>query len=185
VLVSSGDPADAFFLVGDGSLKLSLYGANGDEKVLDLLGPGRSFAEALLFSGQPRYPVTAVALEDSVVLRIPAARFRELLHENNAACFRMLAHLSARLHAQVRDIEALTLENARQRFIRFLIARASQTDAGELVARMSEPRAVIASHLGIQPETLSRLIRGLTDRGVVSASGRDLRIVSLAELAAA
>lgn len=182
VLVAAGARADAFFLVASGSVKLSLYAANGDEKVLDLLGPGRSFAEALLFADAPRYPITAETLEDSVVLRVPAASFRELLHENNVACFRMLAHLAGRLHSQVREIEALTLENARQRLIRFLATRAARNGDGQLIARLSEPRAVIASHLGIQPETLSRLIKGLTDSGLLEPHGRDLRIPDLERL---
>jgi CRP/FNR family transcriptional regulator, dissimilatory nitrate respiration regulator len=184
-LVAAGEVADAFFLLAAGSAKLSLYAPNGDEKVLELLGPGHSFAEALLFADAPRYPVTAVALEDCVVLRVPAEGFRAMLHENNAACFRMLAHLSARLHSQVREIEALTLENARQRLIRFLATRATRDETGAFVARLSEPRGVIASHLGVQPETLSRLIKALIDDGLVETSGRDLLIASMERLLAA
>jgi CRP/FNR family transcriptional regulator, dissimilatory nitrate respiration regulator len=185
VLVAAGEVAGAFFLVASGSAKLSLYAPNGDEKVLELLGPGRSFAEALLFAEAPRYPVTAVTLEDSVVLRVPAEGFRALLHENNAACFRMLAHLAARLHSQVREIEALTLENARQRLIRFLATRVVLDDSGAAVARLSEPRAVIASHLGVQPETLSRLIKTLIDEDLVETNGRDLVIADMERLLAA
>jgi CRP/FNR family transcriptional regulator, dissimilatory nitrate respiration regulator len=134
-LVSAGEPAEAFYIVASGSLKLSLYAPSGDEKVLDLLGPGRSFGEAMLFTDSPRFPVTAVALEDCVVVKVPATAFRDLLRENRDACFGMLAHLSARLHAQVREIEALTLENARQRLIRFLATRVETDSDGRSIAR--------------------------------------------------
>lgn len=181
-LVQSGGPADAFFVVAEGSVKLSLFAANGDEKVLDIIAPGQSFAEALLFMQAPVYPITATAIADSTVLRVPGASFCAILGENRAACFKMLAHLSARLHVQVREIEALTLENARQRLIRFLLARAAEDASGRMVAHTSEPRNVIASHLSMQPETFSRLIKSLIDERIIQPDGRDFAILDLARL---
>jgi CRP-like cAMP-binding protein len=181
-LFRRGEEADAFFVVAAGRIKLSLYAADGAEKVVDVLGPGRSCAEALMFAEAPRYPVTAETLEDSVALRVPSASFRQLLHSNDAACFRMLAELSARLHAQLREIEALTLQNASQRLAFHLAQRATAPDSDGHLARLPEPRAVIASHLGMQPETLSRVIRQLTDAGLIEAEGRDLRIIDVPRL---
>ncbi len=184
-LFRRGEEADAFYVVASGRIKLSLYAADGAEKVVDVLGPGRSCAEALMFSEAPRYPVTAEALEDSVALRVPAASFRRLLHANDAACFRMLAELSARLHAQLREIEALTLQNASQRLAFHLAQRATATGGDGHLAQLPEPRAVIASQLGMQPETLSRVIRQFTDAGLIEAVGRDLRVPDVARLLAA
>jgi len=67
-VVQAGDRADAFFVVAEGSVKLSLFAANGDEKVLDIIAPGHSFAEALLFMQAPVYPITATAIVDATVL---------------------------------------------------------------------------------------------------------------------
>jgi CRP-like cAMP-binding protein len=183
-LFSRGDQAEAFYVVAMGRIKLSLYAADGAEKVVDVMGPGRSCAEALMFAETPRYPVTAEALEESVALRVPSASFRRLLHANDAACFRMLAELSARLHAQLREIEALTLQNASQRLAFHLAQRAAAPDGDGHLARLPEPRTVIASQLGMQPETLSRVIRQLTDAGLLQAEGRDLRIPDVARLLA-
>ncbi|MEZ5475375.1 MAG: Crp/Fnr family transcriptional regulator [Steroidobacteraceae bacterium] len=180
--VQAGEPADAFFVVAEGSVKLSLFAANGDEKVLDIIAPGQSFAEALLFMQAPVFPVSATAIADSIVLRVPSVPFCAMLAENRAACFKMLAHLSARLHVQVREIEALTLENARQRLIRFLLARVGTDCKGTSIAHTGEPRNVLASHLSMQPETFSRLIKALTDEGMIRPDGRDFVIEDLARL---
>jgi len=182
LLFRRGEEADAFYVVAAGRIKLSLYAIDGAEKVVDVLGPGRSCAEALMFAEAPRYPVTAEALEDTVALRVPAASFRRLLHANDAACFRMLAELSARLHVHLREIEALTLQNASQRLAFYLVQRAAAPGGDGHLARLPEPRAVIASRLGMQPETLSRLLRQLSDAGLVVPDGRDLRVPDVARL---
>lgn len=184
LLFRRGDEAHAFYVVADGRIKLSLYAADGAEKVVDVLGPGQSFAEALMFSEAPRYPVTSEALEDTIALRVPSASFRRLLQDNAAACFRMLAELSARLHVHLSEIEALTLQNASQRLAFHLAQRTAAAGGDGHLARLPEPRAVIASHLGMQPETLSRLLRQFTDAGLIEAEGRDLRVPDVARLLA-
>jgi CRP-like cAMP-binding protein len=182
-LFRRGEEADAFYVVASGRMKLSLYAADGAEKVVDVLGPGRSCAEALMFNDSPRYGHHPRRWRIRW-LRVPAASFRRLLHANDAACFRMLAELSPRLHAHLREIEALTLQNASQRLAFHLAQRAATPGGDGQLARLPEPRAVIASQLGMQPETLSRLVRQFTDAGLIEAEGRDLRITDVARLLA-
>lgn len=54
--------AREFFLLDKGRVKLALMSAEGNEKIIDLVSPGQSFAEAVMFSGQKTYPVTATAI---------------------------------------------------------------------------------------------------------------------------
>ena len=58
-LFQQGDSADNFFWVSEGMVRLYRSSPQGDEKVIELISPGRFFAEAVLFMGG-RYPVNAV-----------------------------------------------------------------------------------------------------------------------------
>lgn len=49
VLFDRGQPAQHFFIVVDGQVNLVLYSKAGEEKIVDILGPGKSFAEAVMF----------------------------------------------------------------------------------------------------------------------------------------
>src|SRR6188768_1104113 len=61
VLFQRGEPCKGFHYVAYGQVKLALVTAAGAEKVIEILGPGRTFGEAVMFTGGA-YPVTATVL---------------------------------------------------------------------------------------------------------------------------
>jgi len=60
-LFDRGQPAQHFYIVVEGQVNLVLHSKAGEEKIVDILGPGNSFAEAVLFMEGPVYPVSAMA----------------------------------------------------------------------------------------------------------------------------
>ncbi|MCU7854269.1 MAG: cyclic nucleotide-binding domain-containing protein, partial [Candidatus Thiodiazotropha sp. (ex Lucinoma borealis)] len=58
----TGDPATHFFLVVQGQMKLTRLSMQGQEKVIEIISPGQTFAEALMFGERPVYPVNAAAI---------------------------------------------------------------------------------------------------------------------------
>ena len=183
VLFHRGDPADSFYYVDTGLIELSLISATGDKKTLEVVNPGRTFGEAVTFMQEVKYPVTAEGLQKSRLCEIPNRAFLDMLRTNRDACMRLLADLSRHLHARVREIENLSIQNARHRLSSYLIDHISDAgDGDQATARLELPRHVIASRLSIKPETLSRLLRNLSDEGVISIEDRVVFIHSLARL---
>ncbi|MDQ1342875.1 MAG: family transcriptional regulator, dissimilatory nitrate respiration regulator, partial [Pseudomonadota bacterium] len=107
LLFDRGQPAQSFFVVLDGQVNLVLYSKTGEEKIVDIIAPGQSFAEAVMFMQAPGYPVSAVATVPSQVARFPSREYIAILRESPETCLRMLGHLSQRLHMLIRDIEYL------------------------------------------------------------------------------
>jgi len=182
VLFQRGDPAHAFFMVASGQVKLFLQSRDGNEKLVELENPGQCFAEAIMFMQGAAYPVSAAATEPTTVLSIPAREFLQALKQDIPACLRMLAVLSQRLHSKIREIEELTLENAGTRLVWHLLRRAASDSSGRLRVHLEESRQMLASQLAIKPETLSRLIRSLSEAGLIEVDGRDVVIVDTARL---
>ena len=56
MLFDRGQPARHFYIVVDGQVNLVLYSKAGEEKIVDILGPGQSFAEAVMFMAGPGLP---------------------------------------------------------------------------------------------------------------------------------
>lgn len=182
LLFQRGDAARHFFVVMDGQIKVCLQSRGGDEKVVDRLVPGQSFAEAVMFMDVPQYPVAAIAIEASCVAAVPSTEFMAILRENSEICMRMLADMSRRLHAQIRQIENLALENATNRVVNHLVDLAGAGAAGHATVTLGESKQLLASRLAIKPETLSRSLKSLADAGVIAVQGRSIDIRDLARL---
>lgn len=174
LLFGQGDPVGAFYWVGDGLIRLFRSSPQGDEKVIELVGPGRFFAEAALFMGG-RFPVNAAAQINSRLIAIDGASFKAWLAQDASRCFRLLAGMSARLHKLVNEIDSLTLMKGTDRLLQYLLDHSEPDAGGQTVVILEAPKQVIASRIGVKPETLSRLLHKLSDLGYIEV--KDNRIV--------
>ncbi len=188
-LFTQGQRAERFFFLRAGLVKLYRVSPEGDEKIIEITQPGQTFAEAVMFLGTgSRYPVNAEALNDSTLLAFQQKTFLDLLSASTETCFGLLASMSRRLHMLVNQIESLTLQNATYRLVAYLleqIPRGVQTSP-EIV--LTTPKSAIAAHLAIQPETLSRILKRLGERGLIEVHGSHVTVrnaESLREIVAA
>ena len=69
IIFNRGDPCVGFHLVVYGQVKLAFVSPQGGEKVVEIVAPGFSFGEALMFMGKP-YIVMAQTLADSMLLHV-------------------------------------------------------------------------------------------------------------------
>jgi CRP-like cAMP-binding protein len=182
ILFHRGDKADAFYYIETGQVELSLISRDGQKKVVEVIAHGRTFAEAIIFMAEAKFPVTAEALSNCVVYRIPNDAYRNLLQDNANACMRLLSDVCYHLHQRVREIERLTIQNAHSRLASYLIDHIVEIDDDEATVRLDLPRHVVASRLSITPETLSRLLRAMSDDGILTVDDRLVFVHSLARL---
>ncbi|HLD66364.1 MAG TPA: Crp/Fnr family transcriptional regulator [Pseudomonas sp.] len=180
-LMHQGDPADRFFLLVSGQIKLHRVTSEGQEKLVEIIQAGQSFAEALLFTEMKRYPVSATALKDSVLVTIEGAHYRNLLEEQPKICLDILAGMSIHLHQRLREIDLLTLANASRRVVNYLFQERDQGNGG--LIRLQVSKRLVASKLGIQPETFSRILHRLVDGGLIAMERRTIRILDESNLA--
>jgi CRP/FNR family transcriptional regulator, dissimilatory nitrate respiration regulator len=185
LLFDRGQPAQYFFIVLAGQVNLVLYSKSGEEKIVDILGAGQSFAEAVMFMEGSVYPVSAAAAAESQVARFSNREYVSILRESPDTCLRMLGHLSQRLHMRLREIEYLTLESATHRLVRMIESRLPSGHDGPAEIALAESRQEIASRLSMKPETLSRILRQLSNAGVIVIQGRNLKVPDRIKLLAA
>lgn len=183
-LFEAGQEARHFFLVRKGRIKLYLSSVDGMEKVIHLVGPGESFAEAIMFMDSAIYPIHASALSDTEVIAFPNKVFREILRESVDTCFRLMADMSAWLKKQLNEIDALTLQNATLRFSNYLLQQIPAEQTGSATITLEAAKQVIASRLSIQPESFSRILRNLQREGLIEAHGNEIVINDVAQLRA-
>ena len=174
VLFHQGDVSDRFYFVAKGKVRLYRIAPSGHEKVVDIVRAGQCFGEALMFSDQKHFPVSADALSDSIVVGFDNQTFLTLLKNDSALCFALMTQMSQRLHSQLNEIENLSLQNALHRLVNFLL-RELEENQGSMV--LDVPKRLIASQLAIQPETLSRLLRKLSDAEIIHVDQKQLTLL--------
>jgi CRP-like cAMP-binding protein len=161
--------------VAEGVIRLFRASPQGDEKVIDLIGPNRFFAEAVLFMGS-RYPINASAQSQARLIAFDGRSFRDWLAHDANRCFRLLAAMSARMHKLVNEIDRLTLMKGADRLLQYLLDHSDPDETGRHKVELEAPKQVIASRIGVKPETFSRLLHKLTDIGCVEMDGNTLYI---------
>jgi len=185
ILFQKGDPTRGFYVVVYGQVKLLFITPNGDEKVIEIMGPGQSFGEALMFMEKP-YVVTAHALSDSMLLHVSKEVVFEGIDRDPKFARRMIAGLSRRLHHLISDVESYSLRSATQRVIGYLLQPDHDNDEshGRTVVTLPASKSVIASRLNITPEHFSRILHELTEAQLIEVTGRNVRILDMEKLRA-
>ncbi|MBK1640707.1 Crp/Fnr family transcriptional regulator [Chromatium okenii] len=179
LLFSQGEAATRFYLLLAGQMRLFRLSADGAEKVIEIVNPGQTFAEALVFLNAPRYPVCAAALVPSRLIAIDGADFAQMLRESVDTCFQLLGVLSQRLRGLIGEIDELTLHTATSRVARYLV---SKRTLPQMVIDLEVRKAVLASRLSVQPETLSRVMKALSEQGVIQVQGTQVQVLDIKQL---
>lgn len=178
IVFQRGDPCLGFHVVVYGQVKLAFVSAQGAEKVIDVLGPGQSFGEALMFTDRP-YVVYAQALTDSLLLHIAKATIDAELEADPRFARLMLAGLSRRLIGLIQDVEAYSLRSGIQRVIGYLLRDIDERR--ELVPPLrvvlDTTKGVIASRLNLTPEHFSRILGELSHENLITVHGSEIMIL--------
>lgn len=178
-LFEQGDLATRFYLLLSGQVKLFRLSPAGNEKVVDIVIPGSTFAEALMFLDRPHYPVGAQALQASELISIDAADFADMLRGSVDTCFVMMGAMSQRLRGLLREIDDLSLHSASCRVAAYLVKHAP---AGTESFELPVAKQIVASRLSVTPETFSRIIKQFSNSGLIRIAGSRVTIVDRAAL---
>ncbi|WP_374668450.1 Crp/Fnr family transcriptional regulator [Ramlibacter sp.] len=173
-----GEPCEEFHVTVIGQVKLYALSPGGQEKVIEIIGPGGTFAEALMFTGRP-YIINAQTVTEALVLSVGKAAVLAEIERDPRFSLRMLAGISRRLHGLVRDVEDYTLCSGAQRIIGYLLRDLEDGAArnGPLNVSLPVSKATIASRLSLTPEYFSRVLHELESAGLIEIDRRDIRIL--------
>ncbi|MBT0961254.1 Crp/Fnr family transcriptional regulator [Denitromonas iodatirespirans] len=184
MLFQRGDQPKGFYYVIFGQIKLAFSSPNGNEKVVEILGPHQSFGEAVMFMDR-QYPVFAESLADTLLLHITRDAVFNLIDQDAGFARRMLAGMAIRLHSMVRDVESYSLRSSTQRVIGYLLQQVSDAPckgATQAAVDLPTSKQIIASRLNLTPETLSRIFNELSNAGLITVQGKHISLHNVDKL---
>lgn len=121
--------------------------------------------------------VDAVAETEVVLRRIPLARFRQSLGAMPVAARTVLQDVATAHRRQTELAVSRLAKDAEARCAEWLLRHAQPGEKGSLAVPLEQRKRLIAAQLGIAPETLSRVLRHLRERSLISGTGRVLNLL--------
>lgn len=178
-LFFAGDKAHSVYVISSGQIKLTRETADGVESLILIAGPNDVLAENLIFD-EENYSYSATALSDAEVFVIPLPELRSLKSSNpqllvNAS--KILMERNKRLQA---ELEHIKVQNAPQRIGCYILEHCKKPK-GSTKFELSHEKGVIASKLGMKPETFSRALSDLKEHGV-NVEGKNVTVQNIESL---
>jgi CRP-like cAMP-binding protein len=175
------DEATSFYIVKKGWVKLYRETLNGEEAVIDILTTGHIFGETSLFEGD-HYVVNAEAVEETELLCFSLATLKESIASDTTLSMNMLHAMSRFRHYQDMELEHRTVQNAPQRIGCFLLRLCKPDAPSPIRLNLPYDKTLIASRLGMKPETFSRGLNRLRDETNIRIQGATVEIDALSQL---
>ncbi len=182
VILAEGEPGNNLFILLNGSAKVTRAGGQGREVVIAFIRAGEFFGELSILDGHPR-SASVVALDDSQVYVIERSDFIGLIRRDPDMSIHILQELARRIRASDRQIEYLALNDAESRVFHSLIRVAEdigiQDDGSDVLIARLPTQQDLADMAGTSRETVSRVLRRLESKGMISRSDRHVKLHNL------
>ncbi len=181
-----GDRASEVSLLASGRVKVVRETEEGREVILRLIQPGEIFGAAGMW-GEPEYPASALALEDVLILQLPAPELAALVTRSPEFAQAVIRELGTRLREAEARIRELQTERAERRIARALLRLANKAGVrNETGIEIGIPlsRQDLAELSGTTLSTASRTLSAWDRLGLIVAARERVTIVRFHELVA-
>ena len=175
LIFSTGEPAPGFYIVAEGRVKIYQLSAFGKEYILNMASSFDTIAEVTVFSGKD-YPAYAQAVTNSTLLFMPKDGFLGLLKEYPEIAMRMLGAMAKRQRRFADIIEDLSLRDVASRLSKYLLNLAQK--AGANTFELDMQKSDLAMKLATIPETLSRNLKKLKSKRIISLKDKTVTILN-------
>lgn len=171
VIFSQGDAADAVFYINKGKVQLTVVSVKGKEAVVAILERGAFFGEGCL-TGQLVRTATAMALEESSIMRISKSSMVRVLREEPAFAEVFLAYLLTRNMRIEEDLVDQLFNSSEKRLARVLLLLAHFGKEGRpepVVPKISQE--TLADMIGTTRSRVSFFMNKFRKMGFIQYNG--------------
>lgn len=168
IIFLEGSKCNFYYQLVSGKVRWVNFNEDGKECLQEMIDPGECFGELPLFDDEP-YAATAIADEDSVIIKLHKSTFHQLLLEQPEIHMGFSKIMAGRLRFQFFVHKELSYKQPEER-VSSLLSYLKKTkhnicpDCG----RIKLTRQQIANMTCLRVETVIRTIRQLHDRGEVT-----------------
>lgn len=168
IIFKEGTSCHNYHQLVSGSVKWVNVNEEGNEFIQTMIEPGECFGELPLFDGGP-FAATALALEDSVILRLNIQSFHQLLKEYPQINFSFSTLLAQRVRFKFLLMKSIALSSPEARISTLLnYFKEENKNICPKCHQIKLTRQQIANMTGLRVETVIRTMRLMNEKGELS-----------------
>jgi CRP/FNR family cyclic AMP-dependent transcriptional regulator len=171
----AGDEPARVYFVQSGRVKTVQTTDSGKELITGIYGPGEFFGYLALLE-HTTHSDSAVALDDTELVYIPADDFRQLLLRNVAVGQQFIRLLAGRVREREQQLLAMAYNSIRRRVADTLLHLHAQT-SGDPAASIQLARDDMAAMVGTAPESLIRTLSEFNHSGLIELTPKNIRVL--------
>jgi len=174
MVFQEGEQGDALYIIIKGKVKVSLYDDDGREYILDIIGKDGFFGELSILDDLPR-SANIITIEECEFLVLKRDDFIKILMENPAITVNILKTIAARLRAADERIKGLAFFSVEGRILKYLIEIGEEIGVkvkNHIIIENGPSQVEIASSCGCSRETVSRMLKSLVKKGIITVRKR-------------
>ena len=176
LLINEGDRGSSLFVVLIGRLKVFSINGDGHEITYGVLEPGDIFGEMSL-DGGPR-SASVMALEPCECAVLSRAVVNRYVRANPEFALELIKVVIHRARTATRVARGLALDSAYRRIVTFLETEAKPATPGALPSIRHYTHLEIASRIGTSRETVTRLLKELSQLGCIRVNRYTLTLLT-------
>jgi CRP-like cAMP-binding protein len=183
IIFREGDPIEGIYFVYSGKVKVYKMWDNEKELIMRFAEKGSIFGHRGI-GKELRYPISASALEPSVICYVDMAFFESTLRVNTEFTFQLINFFAFELRRSEQRMRDLAHMPVKGRVADALIKLKDQfgvNESGFINIRLS--RQDLASYAGATYESVFRMINELVNEKMIAVSGKDIAIIDPEALA--
>ncbi|WP_343680784.1 Crp/Fnr family transcriptional regulator [Chryseobacterium arthrosphaerae] len=163
-----------YYQIKTGKIKLNNYTEDGKEFIQNIFSDRHSFGESLLFVDRP-YPMNAVAMEESVIFRMPRQNFLNLIRDNPEISLNIYQCLAERMYYKYIMFYNLSFQNPVSK-LKLLMdyLKSYHEDKAPYSFQVPLTRQQLASLTGLCVETVIRTIKQMEKEKIVKIEKRKI-----------
>ena len=174
IIVTAGDQSDAGYFVTTGDLKICVTGEDGKEVILNVIGPGESFGELAVLTGEPR-SADVIAKTPCELMIMEKADYLHAVRSDPDLALAALEYHARMVHGLTEKVSSLALVDVFGRVAALLKSNASDTDAGKVIEGMTHQD--IAAVVGASREMVSKIMADLKKGGYIDAQRKKITLL--------
>jgi len=180
MIAQSSEPVNSFMLVLDGRVKGEMVDFSGRVIKIEEIPASGTLASGFIFGSRNRFPVNVVAISDTQLLIIGKPDFLKFLKSNDRILTNFLDIISDRSQFLSEKIKFLSFKTIKGKLAQYILQAAGQ-DKSEITIALTQNE--MAEYFGVARPSIARVVGELEDEGIISTSGKHLKILDKERLA--